>query len=143
MPLSKADTSKVQRFEDGAAWIELRTRLTKRDEDIINDLNSHYRMPPELFGIAGGESEPSVEVRANIAQTNRTLFELLVVAWSESDEKPTGADYDALDVESGRWVDKCVQEARKIGSKRAEGKAISNGKPRRSRGSSRSVVKST
>src|SRR5581483_7794632 len=138
------DTSQTQRFEDGTAWIELRTRLTKRDEDVINDLNSNYRLPPELFGIdTATDSDPAVEVKSNITRTNRTLFELLVVGWSLSDEKPTAADYDELDTASGRWVDECVAEARRIGRERAEGKAISRKRPRSSRGSSASAAKST
>lgn len=128
MPLNRTDTSKTQRFEDGAAWLELRTRLTKHDEDVIADLNSHYRLPAGLFGGTATEADPAVEVRTNLTATNRTLFELLAVAWSISDERPTAADYDTLDQASGRWVDECVNEARKIGEKRAEGKSISRGR---------------
>lgn len=145
MPLSRAETAKTQRFEDGASWIEFRTRLTKHDEDVIADLNSNYRLPPELFGIETGAeaANASVEIKSNIVQTNRTLFDLLAVAWSLGDDKPTATDYDELDSASGRWVDECRIEALRVGRTRAEGKVISSKAPRRSPASSPSAAKST
>jgi hypothetical protein len=143
MPLQRADVTKTERFEDAGAWLELRTRLTKRDNDIISDLNSHYRLPAGLFGIKSGEdSDPSVEVRGNLTQTNRTLFDLLAIGWSITDEKPTAADYDTLDPDSGNWVDECITKALKAGRARAEGKATSTASAKDSPGSSRSAGRS-
>jgi hypothetical protein len=142
VPLSQADVSQVHRFEDGAAWLELRTALTKGDHDTIQDLNSHYRIPASTFtGEATVDPDAGVEVRTNAKQINRTLFELLAVAWSL--EEPISAmAYDTLDGPSGEWVDNCVAEAIALGRGRAEGNGRSTVRPKSSRSTSRGAKRS-
>jgi hypothetical protein len=137
MPLTQADTSKTETFKDGAAWLTLRTVLTKGDQDTVQDLNSNYRIPAAVFGIEADGSDAGVEVRTNAREINRTLFDLLAVEWSLGEGKPTAGDYDTLDGPSGEWVDDCVTQAIRIGRGRAEGN--SSRKPRNSRTSSRAA----
>lgn len=140
MPLQKADTSKQHTFKDGAAWLTLRTVLTKGDQDTIQDLNSQYRIPASVFGIEAG-NDAGVEVRTNAREINRTLFDLLSIEWSIGEGKPTAADYDELDGSSGEWVDSCVSSAIRMGRGRAEGN--SSRKPKNSRTTSPAASKSS
>jgi hypothetical protein len=145
MPLKLADTSKVETFRDGSSWITLRTQITKEIQDTVNDLNSHYRLPAAAFGLADGpaEADAGVELRTNSRAINRTLFELLVVEWSLSDDKPTAADYDQLTSESGKWVDKCVTDALAKGRGRVEGNGRSPSRRKGSRTTSPAAPRSS
>ena len=105
MPLRKADVTGTKRFEDGEEWLELRVELTKGEGDRLRDLTASYRLPADVIGTADAAS---VEIRQRVAEGNRALFDFLAVAWSLPDE-PTAATYAALDEESGRWVDECIE----------------------------------
>lgn len=126
MPLKNANSDATERFEDGAAWLVLRTQLSKGERDRISDLNSNYRVPAALLAGQALPDSPDAalfEVRVNSAEINRLLFDFMAVEWSMHDEKPSAADYDALDDTSGMWVDGCVNEALAIGRGRVEKKS--------------------
>jgi hypothetical protein len=131
MPLRKADVTGTKRFEDGEDWLELRLELSKGESDRLRDLTASYRLPADQVGTADAGS---VEIRQRIAEGNRALFEFLAVAWSLPDEL-SGAGYAALDEESGRWVDECIETVLRERRERA----VKNGrssKKRTGRGSS-------
>lgn len=141
MPLARADTSASKRFEDGDAWLVLRTELTKRDKDQIADLAQHYKLDARLLA-GDANADQGVEIAARAADTNRTLFALLAVSWSLSEGKPTAEDYDTLSEASGEWVDGCIGEILAERARRAEGNGRSRSRPASSPGSSRSGAKS-
>jgi hypothetical protein len=144
MPLEYADLSKTKTYKDGAAWLELRLELTGSDEDLIADLNSTYRLPAGLFdGSVTAEDQPPIEVTTNTREINRALFDILAVAWSLGDGKPSAADYGRLVGASKDWVDECITDAIRIGKGRAEGKPRSSKRRRTSRASSPAEAAST
>lgn len=124
MPLQKADANKTMRFTDGAAWLVLRTQINKGEADLINDLNSRTRISSAVLT---GDPEAVVEMVPNTREVNRTLFDILAVEWSLSDQKPVARDYDELDKESADWVDDCIRQAVAAGrGGRVEGNSSSS-----------------
>jgi hypothetical protein len=134
MPLTKADTSKTHRFEDGPDWIELRIELDKGTQDQIADATATRYVV--------GDSGEVLQIVSQQHRANPVLFHHMCVAWSLSDT-PTMAEYDELDPESGRWVDKCIGEALSMRKKRAEGNDPSKSRPKTGRASSASAEQST
>lgn len=129
MPLRKADTSATRKFDDGADWIVLRVVLSKGEADHIQELTSSYHLDPVAMAAAGPDQAATVEVQAQVAQTNRALFQILCVDWSLGD---VSADaYSALDEESGEWVDDCIQAVLRERRQRAEKNGRSSAKPRK------------
>lgn len=129
MPLRKADLKATRRFEDGDAWLVLRTGgLAKGEADHLNDLTGALSIDPAAFSDPGSVAG-RVEIERRTAEANRALFELLCVEWSLEDD-PTGQAYAALDSESGEWVDECISEVLRERRERAEKKEPSSKKPR-------------
>jgi hypothetical protein len=118
MPLRTVDVSKTCRFEDGDAWLEIRTELSKSESDAVRDVTS--TLSPTAAG---------VEIVQHTAQANQKLFAILAQAWSLAGECTANA-YAALDEESGNWVDKCIAEVLKERRERAEKNSPSSKKPR-------------
>lgn len=129
MPLRKADTSATRKFDDGADWIVLRTALTKGEADHVQELTSSYRLDPVAMAAAGPGKAATVEVQAQVEQTNRALFQILCVDWSLGDV--TVDAYSNLDEDSGEWIDACIQEVLLERRERAEKNARSSAKPRK------------
>lgn len=117
MPLSFADAKKTKRYEDGAAWLELKTQLSANDVDVLEDLKALQRVP--LAPLQG--QSPAIEIVSQEARANRGCFDLLAVAWCVTGEKPTAADYDKLDEASRAWVIDCLKDAQTISRARVEG----------------------
>ena len=136
MPLRTADLTSTRRFEDGQDWLVLRTGgLTKGESDRLNDLTGALMVDPTAFGAPPGSAAARVEIERRTAEANRALFALLCTEWS-LDTPPTGEAYDGLDLESGQWVDGCIEEILRERRERAEGKARSSKRPRKPASSS-------
>lgn len=120
MPLEKADQTATMRFTDGAAWLILRTKVTKGEADRINDLNSRTRVSAVL-----GE-DTAIEMVPDSREVNRTLFDILAVEWSLGDGKPTARDYEELTQDAAEWVDECISKAIRAGRGGAEGNSSSS-----------------
>lgn len=130
MPLRKADLTATKKFEDGDAWLVLRTQLTKGEGDTVRDLTAGYRLEQ-----GNTPDEMQVEISNRVADANRALFEILCVEWSLGEV--SGQAYADLDNESGQWVDECIQEVLRERRARAEKNSPSSKKPRARASSSR------
>jgi hypothetical protein len=137
LPLRRTDTSTTETFRDGADWLELRTQLSKSEQDLLTDLTSKYSLTGQQ-----GTADAKVEINSNLFELNATMFDMLAVAWSLGDGKPTAGDYRTLDKESGAWVDEAMNEVRGLIVRRAEGNSPSPKKPKSSQTSSRSAPQS-
>jgi hypothetical protein len=137
MPLRKADLTSTRKFEDenGQDWLVLRVGgLTKGEADRLNDLTGAMMIDPQSFGQPDA-SAAKIEIERRTAEANRALFELLCSEWSLEDE-PNGAAYDALELESGQWVDECISDVLRERRERAEKKGRSGKRPSRRASSS-------
>lgn len=132
MPLRKADLSATRKFEDGDAWMVLRTGgLTKGEADHLADLTSSLGVNPAALADA---SVAQLEVKRHTAAGNRALFELLCLDWSLGEV--SGEAYSALDQDSGEWVDQCILEVIRERQQRAVKNVPSSGKRSRRASSS-------
>lgn len=137
MPLRRANVTDVHRFDDGDAWLELRLELTKSQGDRVRDLTAKVEVDPSEYVKAAEEGrEPKIELGQLTERANQAIFDILAVAWSLGDGKPTGSDYAVLDQESGQWVDNCIDEIHKMRRARAAKNAPSSRKPTKRAGSS-------
>jgi hypothetical protein len=130
MPLRTVDVTKTRRFEDGDAWLEIRTELSKAESDAVNDATS--ALSPTSTG---------VEVVQRTAQANQKLFGILAQDWSLGGECNAGA-YAGLDKESGDWVDECIAAVLRERRERAEKNSPSSSKRRGRASSSATAVPS-
>jgi len=134
MPLRKTDLTSTRRFEDGNDYLVLRVGgLSKGEGDRVRDLTAAYKVDPAT--LAGTNDEAAmIELASRTAQANRLLFELLCQEWS-LEGAPNGDAYAALDEESGRWVDDCIEQVLRERRERAVKNGRSSAK-RSARGSS-------
>lgn len=132
MPLRKADTSATRKFEDGDAWLVLRTGgLTKGEADHLADITSTLDVNPAALS---DPSAAALEVKRHTAHANRALFELLCIDWSLGEV--SGEAYSQLDQESGEWVDECLRQVIVERQERAEKNVRSSKRPSRRASSS-------
>jgi hypothetical protein len=128
MALKRADVTSTRRFTRGEdlgegrvkrepddAWIELRVKLSKHEDAIINDSTGVDRIvAPE-----------GVILRAKSLGGDPKVFEMLAVGWSLEGGKPKVEDYEALDAQDAAWVDECLGVAIETARGEAMGKDIS------------------
>lgn len=135
MPLRKADTNTTRRFEDGEDWMELRTGgLTKGEADRVRDLTAAFRVDPRALAGVADADQAMVELNQRVAQANKLLFALLCTGWSLGEVSAEA--YEALDQQSGEWVDECIATVLAERRARAEKNPPSSKRPSRRAGSS-------